>query len=130
MLTIKSDDVRGRAKAFEAIVKGEEIPAPTVPESFKVLCKELNSLVLNINPLDEVLFSKEEEKTDEGEEEILILEDLDSEEKTKDEDEEADEEKEETEEPDLAKEELDEDLDEDEDTEADEVVDEEIEIED
>lgn len=48
MLTIKSDDVMGRAKAFEAMVKGEEIPAPTVPESFKVLMRELNSLGLDV----------------------------------------------------------------------------------
>ncbi len=50
MLTIKSDDVMGRAKAFEAIVKGTDIPASTVPESFKVLVKELQSLGLNIEP--------------------------------------------------------------------------------
>jgi len=48
MLTIKSDDVQGRAKAFEAMVKGEKIPAPTVPESFKVLMRELNSLGLEV----------------------------------------------------------------------------------
>jgi len=54
MLTIKSDDVVGRAKAFEAIVKGVEIPEATVPESFKVLVKELNSLVLDIKPVGTV----------------------------------------------------------------------------
>lgn len=48
MLTIKSDDVMGRAKAFEAMVKGTAIPAPTVPESFKVLMRELNSLGLEV----------------------------------------------------------------------------------
>lgn len=48
MLTIKSDDVVGRAKAFEAIIKGEEIPQALIPESFKVLVKELNSLGLNV----------------------------------------------------------------------------------
>ncbi len=48
MLTIKSDDVVGRAKAFEAIIKGTEIPQALVPESFKVLVKELNSLNLNV----------------------------------------------------------------------------------
>jgi DNA-directed RNA polymerase subunit beta len=48
MLTIKSDDVMGRAKAFEAMVKGTKIPAPTVPESFKVLMRELNSLGLEV----------------------------------------------------------------------------------
>lgn len=50
MLTIKSDDVLGRAKAFEAIVKGTEIPEATIPESFKVLVRELNSLGLAIDP--------------------------------------------------------------------------------
>ncbi len=51
MLTIKSDDVVGRAKAFEAIVKGTDIPTPKVPESFKVLIKELQALGLNIQPI-------------------------------------------------------------------------------
>jgi DNA-directed RNA polymerase subunit beta len=51
MLTIKSDDVVGRAKAFEAIVKGMPIPASTVPESFKVLVKELQALGLKITPM-------------------------------------------------------------------------------
>lgn len=55
MLTIKSDDVVGRSKAFEAIVKGEEIPMSSVPESFKVLVKELNSLSLNITPVGQVV---------------------------------------------------------------------------
>jgi DNA-directed RNA polymerase subunit beta len=48
MLTIKSDDILGRARAFEAIVKGTDIPAATIPESFKVLVRELNSLGLSI----------------------------------------------------------------------------------
>ena len=51
MLTIKSDDVVGRAKAFEAIVKGADIPTPKVPESFKVLIKELQALGLNVVPV-------------------------------------------------------------------------------
>lgn len=51
MLTIKSDDVVGRAKAFEAIVKGVDIPQSTIPESFKVLVKELQSLGLSVTPL-------------------------------------------------------------------------------
>jgi len=51
MLTIKSDDVVGRAKAFEAIIKGNEIPQALIPESFKVLVKELNSLNLNVQTL-------------------------------------------------------------------------------
>jgi len=50
MLTIKSDDVVGRAKAFEAIVKSLDIPEATIPESFRVLVKELNSLSLNVIP--------------------------------------------------------------------------------
>ena len=54
MLTIKSDDVVGRARAFEAIVKGLEIPTPTIPESFKVLVKELQSLSLNVYPTGEI----------------------------------------------------------------------------
>ncbi len=49
MLTIKSDDILGRSRAFEAIVKGVDIPAATVPESFKVLVRELNSLGLSID---------------------------------------------------------------------------------
>lgn len=48
MLTIKSDDVQGRTKAFESIIKGVDIPQSTVPESFKVLIKELNSLALEV----------------------------------------------------------------------------------
>ena len=48
ILTIKSDDTSGRVKSYEAIVKGESIPAPEVPESFKVLIKEMRSLCLNV----------------------------------------------------------------------------------
>ncbi len=55
MLTIKSDDVLGRAKAFEAIVKGTEIPEAKIPESFRVLVRELNSLGLSIEPRGVVL---------------------------------------------------------------------------
>ena len=51
ILTIKSDDVVGRVKAYEAIVKGENIPEPGIPESFKVLLKELQSLALDIRVL-------------------------------------------------------------------------------
>ncbi|HSI81127.1 MAG TPA: DNA-directed RNA polymerase subunit beta [Solirubrobacterales bacterium] len=49
MLTVKSDDTVGRVKAYEAIVKGENIPEPSVPESFKVLLKEIQSLALDAN---------------------------------------------------------------------------------
>ena len=58
MLTIKSDDVVGRAKAFEAIVKGTDIPTPKVPESFKVLIKELQALGLNIAPMGATISDK------------------------------------------------------------------------
>jgi len=53
ILTVKSDDVVGRVKTYEAIVKGENIPQPGVPESFKVLIKELQSLLLDVKVLDE-----------------------------------------------------------------------------
>jgi len=53
MLTVKSDDVVGRVKTYEAIVKGENIPEPGVPESFKVLIKELQSLGLDVKVLSE-----------------------------------------------------------------------------
>ena len=53
ILTVKSDDVTGRVKTYEAIVKGQNIPTPGVPESFRVLVKELQSLGLDIRVLDE-----------------------------------------------------------------------------
>ncbi|HIR64781.1 MAG TPA: DNA-directed RNA polymerase subunit beta [Candidatus Faecousia faecigallinarum] len=53
ILTVKSDDITGRVKTYEAIVKGNNIPEPGVPESFKVLVKELQSLCLDIRVLDE-----------------------------------------------------------------------------
>ncbi len=53
ILTVKSDDVAGRVRTYEAIVKGHNIPAPGVPESFKVLVKELQSLCLDIRVLDQ-----------------------------------------------------------------------------
>ena len=53
MLTVKSDDIVGRVKTYEAIVKGENIPQPGIPESFKVLIKELEALALEIQVLDE-----------------------------------------------------------------------------
>ena len=54
LLTVKSDDVVGRVKVYEAIVKGEDIPEPGIPESFKVLMKEMQSLCLNVEALDAV----------------------------------------------------------------------------
>ena len=53
LLTLKSDDVLGRVKVYEAIVKGENIPLPGIPESFKVLIKEMQSLCLNVEVLGE-----------------------------------------------------------------------------
>ena len=53
ILTVKSDDVVGRVKTYEAIIKGDNIPEPGIPESFKVLLKELQSLGLDVRVLDE-----------------------------------------------------------------------------
>ena len=53
ILTVKSDDVIGRVKTYEAIIKGENIPEPGIPESFKVLLKELQSLALDVKVLRE-----------------------------------------------------------------------------
>ena len=53
MLTIKSDDTVGRVKAYEAIVKGENIAEPSIPESFKVLLKEMQSLALDVEVISE-----------------------------------------------------------------------------
>ncbi|MBE6693575.1 MAG: DNA-directed RNA polymerase subunit beta [Ruminococcaceae bacterium] len=53
ILTVKSDDITGRRKAYEAIIKGQNIPTPGVPESFKVLVKELQALALDIRVLDQ-----------------------------------------------------------------------------
>ncbi|MFM5967500.1 MAG: DNA-directed RNA polymerase subunit beta, partial [Micrococcales bacterium] len=52
LLTIKSDDITGRVKTYEAIVKGENIQAPGIPESFRVLAKEMQSLALNVEVLN------------------------------------------------------------------------------
>ena len=48
ILTVKSDDITGRVKTYEAIIKGENIPSPGIPESFKVLLKEFQSLALDV----------------------------------------------------------------------------------
>ena len=70
ILTVKSDDVVGRVKTYEAIIKGENIPEPGIPESFKVLLKELQSLALDVRVLDadnnevKLLESSEYEVTD------------------------------------------------------------------
>jgi DNA-directed RNA polymerase subunit beta len=67
ILTVKSDDVVGRVKTYEAIVKGENVPEPGVPESFKVLIKELQSLCLDVRVLSE---TNEEIEIRESEEDI------------------------------------------------------------
>ena len=76
MLTIKSDDVPGRSKAYEAIIKGEVIKKINVPESFNVLIRELKGLCLDVDLVDErgaplkkegVIASATEEKSDEPE---------------------------------------------------------------
>ncbi len=68
ILTVKSDDVVGRVKTYEAIIKGENIPQPGIPESFKVLIKELQSLALDVKVLDKDNNEVElKESTDYGE---------------------------------------------------------------
>jgi DNA-directed RNA polymerase subunit beta len=66
MLTVKSDDVQGRVNTYEAIVKGEPIEEPSIPASFRVLVKELQSLGLAVEAVNEsgdiVRFGKDEEK--------------------------------------------------------------------
>ena len=70
ILTVKSDDVVGRVKTYEAIVKGKNIPEPGVPESFKVLIKELQSLALDIKVLnedkEEIIIREMDDDDDEG----------------------------------------------------------------
>ncbi|MBU3188612.1 DNA-directed RNA polymerase subunit beta [Clostridium bowmanii] len=73
ILTVKSDDVVGRVKTYEAIVKGENIPEPGVPESFKVLIKELQALCLNVKVLtDELEEIKLKESVDDELEELNL----------------------------------------------------------
>ena len=75
VLTVKSDDVVGRVKAYEAIVKGENIPEPGVPESFKVLLKELQALGLDINILSDkkILEMQEDTYDDEPDRDIADI---------------------------------------------------------
>ena len=73
ILTVKSDDVTGRVKTYEAIVKGSNIPTPGVPESFKVLVKELQALCLDIRVLDET-GNEIELKEDDDDDEIIYTE--------------------------------------------------------
>ena len=90
MLTVKSDDVVGRVKTYEAIVKGENIPEPGVPESFKVLVKELQSLGLDVrlysenneelelkeNIEDGIEYDPEQDKKILSEDEVIAADDL------------------------------------------------------
>jgi len=77
ILTVKSDDVTGRVKTYEAIVKGANIPKPGVPESFKVLVKELQALCLDVRVLDEG--GNEIELKDEDEDDEIIYTEHESE---------------------------------------------------
>jgi DNA-directed RNA polymerase subunit beta len=74
MLTIKSDDTVGRVKAYEAIVKGENIAEPSIPESFKVLLKEMQSLALDVHVLSDE--GKEVEVREEDDELLRAAEEL------------------------------------------------------
>jgi DNA-directed RNA polymerase subunit beta len=74
MLTIKSDDTVGRVKAYEAIVKGENIAEPSIPESFKVLLKEMQSLALDVNVVSEE--GKRAEMRDEDDDLLRAAEEL------------------------------------------------------
>jgi DNA-directed RNA polymerase subunit beta len=79
MLTVKSDDIVGRLKTYEAIVKGEEIPRPGIPEAFRVLTKELQSLGLDLKMYkqDEQLELKDSVETEIDEREIVLETDED-----------------------------------------------------
>lgn len=74
ILTVKSDDVKGRVETYEAIVKGENIPEPGMPESFRVLMKELQSLCLDVSALDQdgIAIDIKESVDEEGLEEFKI----------------------------------------------------------
>ncbi len=76
ILTVKSDDVVGRVKTYESIVKGENVPEPGVPESFKVLIKELQSLGMDVKILtenEEEIEMKEIDDEDDGANDKLNL---------------------------------------------------------
>ena len=76
ILTVKSDDVVGRVKTYEAIVKGENIPEPGVPESFKVLIKELQSLGMDVKMMSatdqEIEMSDTEDDDDQASEHLAM----------------------------------------------------------
>jgi DNA-directed RNA polymerase subunit beta len=78
LLTVKSDDVSGRAKVYEALVKGQNVPQSGVPESFNVLIKELQSLGINVELLRELKRGgkngKEDKEDKEDKEPRIVLE--------------------------------------------------------
>ena len=76
ILTVKSDDTSGRVKSYEAIVKGENIPAPEVPESFKVLVKEMKSLCLNVELEGHAMQKLSEDHVEGGDSDQALLEAL------------------------------------------------------
>lgn len=82
ILTVKSDDVKGRVETYEAIVKGENIPEPGMPESFRVLMKELQSLCLDVSALDaegspiDIKESVDEENHDDFKIESIVPDDI------------------------------------------------------
>ena len=79
LLTIKSDDTTGRVKVYEAIVKGEDIPEPGIPESFRVLIQEMRSLCLNVEALDaagNVIDLKEDDEAFDAREDLGIALDV------------------------------------------------------
>ena len=76
ILTVKSDDIVGRVKTYEAIVKGENIPEPGIPESFKVLVKEMQSLCLDVKVLTEDNEEIEIKETSEIEDDIPELNEM------------------------------------------------------
>ena len=87
ILTVKSDDVVGRVKTYEAIIKGDNISEPGIPESFKVLLKELQSLALDVTVLDEngeeiQMTETVEEGSSEGVSELMEGEQFDLEEES------------------------------------------------
>ena len=77
MMTIKSDDMNGRSKIYESIVKGQSLPEPSIPESFRVLIKEFQALGLNISVInndDEEVSICELEKEDDDDELVKLKE--------------------------------------------------------
>ncbi|MFQ5872654.1 MAG: hypothetical protein ACE5JL_02485, partial [Dehalococcoidia bacterium] len=79
MLTVKSDDVAGRVKTYESIVKGEDVFQPGVPESFRVLQKELQSLGLAVELLNEEVEEEPEPEQELEQETDVALGDVESE---------------------------------------------------